>query len=199
MGATMTAEPVHDWSRPPLDGYTVDDLLTLPDLPRHTELIDGSLVFVSPQRFIHSDLIDFLVTRLRLTAPRHTRVAREMTVVIDKRNGPEPDISVVRREACTSPMQTHFYAADVLLAVEVVSPESEARDTKAKLHKYAAAGIPNYWIVKIEGDEAIEPVVYLYELDPHTRAYVCQGIHTKPFSVDRPFAAEIDFEGLDEM
>ncbi|MEU5810876.1 Uma2 family endonuclease [Streptomyces sp. NPDC047718] len=195
----MTAESVHDWSRPPLDGYTVDDLLTLPDLPRHTELIDGSLVFVSPQRFIHSALIDFLVARLRMTIPRYMTVAREMTVVIDKRNGPEPDVSVVRRDACTSPMQTHFHAADVLLAVEVVSPESEARDTQTKLHKYAAAGIPNYWIVKIEGEEIIEPVVYVYELDPHTRAYVCQGIHTKPFSVDRPFAVDIDFEGLNDL
>ncbi|OWA14688.1 hypothetical protein B9W68_11140 [Streptomyces sp. CS227] len=51
MGGTMTAESVqHHWPVPPQDGYTVDDLLTLPDLPPHTELIDGSLVFVSPQR-----------------------------------------------------------------------------------------------------------------------------------------------------
>jgi hypothetical protein len=43
----MTAEPMHDWPypwpRPPEGGCTVDDLLTLPDLPPHTELIDGSL------------------------------------------------------------------------------------------------------------------------------------------------------------
>lgn len=26
----MTAEPVHHWPVPPQDGYTVDDLLTLP-------------------------------------------------------------------------------------------------------------------------------------------------------------------------
>ncbi|MEU3776509.1 Uma2 family endonuclease [Streptomyces sp. NPDC032472] len=195
----MTAESVHDWTRPPLDGYTVDDLLTLPDLPRHTELIDGSLVFVSPQRYVHSALIDLLVNRLRRSAPDHLKVAREMTVVIDKRNGTEPDISVIRREALTDTRQTHFYAADVLLAVEVVSPESEARDTDAKLRKYARAGIPNYWIVKDDGDEEVEPVVYLYELDPHTRAYVCQGIHTKPFRVDRPYPADLDFEGLDDL
>lgn len=69
----MTAESVHDWTRPPLDGYTVDDLLTLPDLPRHTELIDGSLVFVSPQRHVHSALIDLLVDRLRRSAPDPSR------------------------------------------------------------------------------------------------------------------------------
>ncbi|MEU1328286.1 hypothetical protein ABZ450_36085, partial [Streptomyces microflavus] len=31
------------------------------DLPPHTQLIDGSLVFVSPQRLFHSTVIDLLV------------------------------------------------------------------------------------------------------------------------------------------
>src|SRR5213595_470385 len=106
MGGTMTAEPLPvaaaTWPVPPPGGYTVDDLFTLPDLPPHTELIDGSLVFVSPQRVFHADTIDLLVNSLRRTAPPELRVKREMTVVIDKRNGPEPDISVVRAEAVTS-------------------------------------------------------------------------------------------------
>ncbi|GAA4961955.1 hypothetical protein GCM10023238_31500 [Streptomyces heliomycini] len=45
MGGTMTAESVEHrrhWEVPPVDGYTVDDLFTLPDLPPHTELIDGA-------------------------------------------------------------------------------------------------------------------------------------------------------------
>lgn len=47
MGGITTAEPVKHrvrWPVPPQDGYTVDDLFTLPDLPPHTELIGGSLV-----------------------------------------------------------------------------------------------------------------------------------------------------------
>jgi hypothetical protein len=53
----MTAakpKPATSWPEPPPDGYTVDDLFSLPDLPPHTELIDGSLVFVSPQRSFHT-------------------------------------------------------------------------------------------------------------------------------------------------
>lgn len=46
----MSAEISHHWRVPPREGCTVEDLLTLPDLPPHTELIDGSLVFVRPQR-----------------------------------------------------------------------------------------------------------------------------------------------------
>jgi Uma2 family endonuclease len=173
MGATMTAE--HTWPRPPVDGYTVDDLLSLPDLPPHTELIDGSLVFVSPQRNFHTDVLHLLTNGLMDTAPRTVRVKREMTVVIDKRNAPEPDIIVVRAEAVTGRTQTRYLAADVMLAVEVVSPDSEARDTETKPQRYAAAGIPHFWLVKMEGEDE-HPVVYAYDLDPHTRAYVCQGI-----------------------
>jgi len=40
---------VPDWLRPP-NGYTTDEFLAMIDLPRHTELIDESLVFVAPQR-----------------------------------------------------------------------------------------------------------------------------------------------------
>ena len=48
----------------------MDDLFTLPDLPPHTELIDGSLVFVSPQRIFHTFAIDLLVNGLRRTCRR---------------------------------------------------------------------------------------------------------------------------------
>ena len=34
----MTTALSSRWLRPPLDGYTVDDLFTLPDLPPHTQL-----------------------------------------------------------------------------------------------------------------------------------------------------------------
>jgi Uma2 family endonuclease len=35
----------------------------------------------------------------------------------------------------------------VLLAVEIVSPGSEGVDTVTKRAEYAAAGIPQYWVV----------------------------------------------------
>ncbi|MGP9020382.1 Uma2 family endonuclease [Streptomyces sp. BR1] len=190
MGATMTAEPAHDWSRPPLDGYTVDDLLTLPDLPRHTELIDGSLVFVSAQRLFRSAVIDLLVSAIRPVLPEELRIAREMTVVLDRRNGPEPDICVVRADSVKSLDQTSFAASDLLLAVEVVSPESESRDRDTKPHKYAAAGIPHFWRVEKVGKD--EVLAHVYELDPVTRRYVHAGIHRNRLKVGAPFDADID-------
>jgi len=192
----MTADPAetapeYHWPVPPQDGYTVDDLFTLPELPPHTELLDGSLVFVSPQRLFHSRMIDLLVARLRSTAPPELKVTREMTVVLDPRNGPEPDVCVVAASAVTGLDQTRFQAADVQLAVEVVSPDSEARDHDAKPRKYAAAGIPHFWLVEMTGADA-HPVVRVYELDPLSRTYALTGIHHDRLKTGVPYAIDVD-------
>ena len=189
--AEPTAEPGCRWPVPPQDGYTVDDLFTLPDLPPHTELIDGSLVFASPQRDFHSTMIDLLVTGLRRTVPKELKVRREMTVVLDRRNGPEPDVSVVRAGAVTGPDLTRFEAKDVLLAVEVVSPDSEARDRDAKPRKYAAAGIPYFWLVEM-ADPNQHPVVRAYEIDPVNKTYALTGIHHDYLKLTVPYDIDVD-------
>jgi len=197
----MTAESVKhrvQWPVPPQDGYTVDDLFTLPDLPPHTELIDGSLVFVSPQRRFHANVIDLLVNGLRATLPAEFRVSREMTVVLDNRNGPEPDVSVIRADAITGPGQTKYEAKDVLLAIEVVSPDSESRDRTTKPQKYAAAEIPNFWRVEENGASG-RPVIHVYELDPLTRAYIHTGMHRDRIKTDKPYDVDIDLTAIDNL
>ncbi|MFE7315426.1 Uma2 family endonuclease [Streptomyces sp. NPDC057555] len=199
MGGIMIAESLeHHWPMPPLDGYTVDDLFTLPDLPPHTELIDGSLVFVSPQRRFHSSAIDLLVYGLRTSLPAEFRVSREMAIVLDERNGPEPDICVIRADAITGPDQTSYRPKDVVLAVEVVSPESESRDRTTKPGKYAAAGIPNFWRVEQAGTTG-KPVIHVYELDPITRSYVHVGMHNDRIKVDSPYPIDIDLTAIDKL
>ncbi|MFH8562726.1 Uma2 family endonuclease [Streptomyces sp. NPDC017988] len=208
----MTAEPISEpisepvsqpvsgprWPVPPPEGWTVDDLHTLPDLPPHTELIDGSLIFVSPQRNIHSIVIDMLVTGLRHTAPPELLVRREMTMVIDRKNGPEPDVQVVRRSALKDIGQSSFPASEVLLAVEVASPESESRDRTTKPHKYAAAGIPHYWLVEMAGQDE-RPVVQVYERGSVTGTYALTGIHHDRLKITVPFGIDIDLNAIDEL
>ncbi|MFF0586288.1 Uma2 family endonuclease [Streptomyces sp. NPDC003781] len=196
----MTAESVKrrvEWPMPPQDGYTVDDLFTLPDLPPHTELIDGSLVFVSPQRDFHTIAIDMLVYGLRATLPPELRVRREMTIVLDRRNGPEPDVSVLRAEA-VGRKKTRYEAADVLLAVEVVSPDSESRDRNTKPHKYAAAGIPHFWLVEMAGAED-RPVVHVYERGAVTGTYALTGIHHDHLKISVPYDIDIDLTAIDNL
>ncbi|MFC8079180.1 Uma2 family endonuclease [Streptomyces sp. NPDC057307] len=196
----MTAEPLHtttSWPVPPKDGYTVDDLLTLPGLPPHTELIDGSLVFVSPQRDFHSIVIDMLVAGLRRTAPPEVRVRREMTVKLDERNAPEPDICVVRTSEI-DPDQTYFDVADVCLAVEVVSPDSESRDRDTKPHKYARAGIQHFWLVERAGTDK-HPVVRVYDLSEDTQSYALVGIFHERLKLSVPFDIDIDLADVDNL
>ncbi len=66
----MSALP--DWMRPPRDeGWFADDLDRLPEAPRHTELIDGALVFVmSPQRSRHGRVVTALTVALGTRRPK---------------------------------------------------------------------------------------------------------------------------------
>ncbi|WP_410540273.1 Uma2 family endonuclease [Streptomyces sp. KL2] len=196
----MTAEPLptSSWPVPPPDGYTADDLDRIPDLPPHTELIDGSLVFVSPQKYFHSMAVDLLVMSLRQQVPDELRACREMSVVLNGRNRPEPDVMIIRAEAVTEEAEeTGFRAEDVVLAAEVVSPDSEERDRKRKPQLYAEAGIPHFW--RIEKGTGRRPVVYVFELEPATRGYVPTGIHHDRLKLTVPFGIDIDLTAIDRL
>ncbi|MCX5392951.1 Uma2 family endonuclease [Streptomyces sp. NBC_00094] len=187
----MTALP--DWMRPPrAEGWFAEDLDRLPEAPRHTELIDGALVFMmSPQRWWHGEIVTDLTLALRTHAPTGYRVGREMTIRLDARNRPEPDLVVTT--AAYDPDCTWFAPEDVQLVIEVVSPESAHRDRTVKLRKYAEAGIPHYWCVE---DEDGAPVVRVYELDGPTGAYAPAGIFRGTLQRPVPFEINLDLDTL---
>jgi Uma2 family endonuclease len=167
--------PIPDWFIPPPEGFTAEDLDRLPRLPPHTQLLDGGLVLRSPQSDVHMLAVSLLVDGLRRTAPAEVLVRREMSVILGPRQRPEPDIVVIRSDADPGPKRTAYRPADVLLAVEVVSPDSEERDRRRKPQLYAEAGIPHFWRVE---NNSRRPTVYVYELDPATRAYALTGSTT---------------------
>lgn len=185
--------PEHSWPIPPPGGWTADDLDTLPNLPPHTELIDGSLIFVSPQTLFHSRAVDFFNWGLQSLVPGGLEVLREFTIDIDRSNRPEPDVIVCRDDAVGDLAQTRLPADAVLLAIEVVSPESVGRDRETKPVKYARAGIPHFWRVENTDGRA---VVYVYELDPATRKYVATGIFHDRLKVSVPFPVDLDLGAI---
>ena len=181
-------EPVPDrWRKP--GGYTVDEFFELPDLPPHTELIDGELVLVSPQRLFHMMVIRQLEQALLESVPAHLAVIREMNVVIGRRNAPEPDLSLVPVEALGDLDDTRYPTEVVLLAAEVESPDSIKRDRVRKLNLYAEGGIRHYWRIERQNDQ---PVVHVYELDPAARAYRLTGVHRDRLKLAIPFDLDID-------
>lgn len=84
---------------------------------------------------------------------------------------------VVEAAAESTRTPTRYRAEDMILAVEVMSPDSEERDRETKSHKYATAGIPHHRRVGMAGEDQ-RPVVYVYELDPMTSPHALTGIHT---------------------
>ncbi|MER6531581.1 Uma2 family endonuclease [Streptomyces sp. NPDC001508] len=181
---------------PPAEGWTADDLDRIPDLPRYTELLDGSLVFRSPQTRFHSRTIRLLDNALLRQAPDHLDVLRQMTVRLDRKNRPEPDVLVFPIEANTGHDQTWYDRADIVLAVEVVSPDSRERDREVKPRKYAQAEVRHFWRVEQDDDKGL-PVVHVYELDSATGSYALSGIYHDRLKLTVPFDIEIDLTAID--
>jgi Uma2 family endonuclease len=182
------------WMYPPRDsGWEADDLdLLPPDAPRRIELLDGALIFdTSPQRSWHDRVIRRLTTALEAAAPAGWTVEAQMTVKLNRRSRPEPDVIVA--SVPYDPERTRFLPAEVELVVEVVSAESQDRDRRCKPTLYADAGIRNLW--RIEDEDGL-PVVHTYELDDTTRGYVATGVHREPFTTAVPFRTGVDPEGL---
>ncbi|BFV56853.1 Uma2 family endonuclease [Kitasatospora sp. CMC57] len=183
------------WMYPPREeGWFAEDLDHLTEAPRHTELIDGALIFLmSPRRAWHSRVVSGLTFALEEQAPDEVEVEREMTIRLDRLNRPEPDLLVVSAEYRKN--RTWFSPDEVLLVVEVISPESAHRDWNVKHRKYAEAGIPHYWRLEEEGDQA---VMYVYELDKVTSAYAPAGIFRGVLDREVPFPLSVDLERLDQ-
>ena len=129
------------------DGWTVDDLDELPDDGYRYELIDGALLVSPPPELPHQYLTGRLVALLLAQLPEPYRAAPAPGLYFDDRNYRIPDVVVFRRERLAG---GRLGPADVLLAVEVVSPGSVRMDRVAKPAQYAAGGIPHLWRVELE-------------------------------------------------
>lgn len=178
-----------NWPLPPDGGWTADGLDRLPNLPPHTQLIDACLVFPCRQSVFHTRTMSFFGRLLDSSAPSGLEVICRFAMDIDQQNRPEPDVIVARGEALVSFDQTSLPAAAVVLAVEVVMPDSASRDRETKPLKYARAGIPHYWRVENEKGRA---AVHAFELEPTTGTYTSVGIFRERMKVDVPFPVDLD-------
>ncbi|MEO3884789.1 Uma2 family endonuclease [Nonomuraea sp. B5E05] len=177
-----------EWFYPgPPGGWTADMLDHLPpDAPRHVELIDGSLIMMSPQTAFHLYAIRLFESSLK--PPAHLAVIREMTVTLGMRQRPEPDILLVKKSAIGA-RTISFRPEDVHLVAEVVSEESMERDRTTKPIKYSNAGIKHFW--RVEQEDGL-PVVYTFELEPAVKAYVPTGIYRKRLQLNVGFEVDLD-------
>ena len=171
----------------PPGGWTLDNLPS--DLPKHTELIWGTLV-MSPQRAWRMAAVDALKALMREQCPKQFAVKREMAVRKSSRSAPEPDLSVIKAAAALDWDKSIYLPEEVLLVAEVVSPESEERDREDKPFLYATMGIPTFWLIERDKDNA--PLVHEHQLVDGT--YRLTRTHTDRLTTEIPFPIDIPLE-----
>jgi Uma2 family endonuclease len=170
----------------PPDGWTLESLPS--DLPKHTELIRGALV-MSPQKLWHMAVVNTLFQLLHAQCPEEFMVQREMAVRKSSRSAPEPDLSIVVASAFDWD-KSIYLPEDVVLAAEVISPESEERDREDKPVMYAAMGIAAFWLIERGKDDA--PMVHEHRLIGGgyrlMRTHIGRLATAIPFPVDVPLS-----------
>lgn len=111
------------------------------------ELIDGELIDMAPIGSRHAYVVDML-NRVFVKHVEQTRLVRvQNPIQLGEFGEPEPDIAVVRNGAY---FDHHPQATDVSLIIEVADTSLDY-DRSNKLPFYARYGIPEVWIIDLDG------------------------------------------------
>jgi Uma2 family endonuclease len=182
--------------------YTLYDLDALPEDGKRYELADGWLTELSPSPWhdhAADRLKDILKNAARL-AGAEVYVAGGPNDITTPAGVRKPDVFVVPRDvartAISGKVRT-YYAGDLLLVVEVISPRSgsEQVDRVRKVGEYAKAGIPVYWIVDLEPEVKITILTLSdgqYVLGDEIRA-------GRALTASQPFTISFDPGSLTEL
>ena len=109
------------------------------------ELLDGDVILMAAVLDWHAFVVDWLNENFVLSLQGRAQVRIQNPTRLDDYSEPGPDVMLLRR-------RDDFYRSghpappDVLLLIEV-SDSSLSFDYNQKLPRYAAAGIPEVWIV----------------------------------------------------
>lgn len=129
--------------------FKAEDIFDVPDDGIRYEVIDGDLYIAKSPDLDHQEPISILLIRLGsyvlangighiFTAP--------VGLILDEENGLQPDLVYVSNERANTLVRRGIYGTPDLVA-EVLSPSTAARDRGVKQRRYAAAGVPHYWIL----------------------------------------------------
>jgi len=95
----------------------------------------------------------------------------------------------------------HF-AADCLIAVEIVSADSVTTDIRDKRAEYAAAGIPHYWIVRMTDNDgpaiSVERLLLTSDGEYAREGLAIRGRDSHAIDTISPFPLKLTWETLDE-
>jgi Uma2 family endonuclease len=115
------------------------------------ELIEGEIFDMAPIGSLHAGTVTRLGRMLERAVGDTALVYIQNPVALSNYSAPQPDLALLRpREDFYT--ASHPGPADVLLVIEVADTTlRDDREVKAPL--YAAHGVPEYWIIDLEGKE----------------------------------------------
>ena len=149
--ATLTAPPTAITKR----RFSVKEYDLMVDVgilsPRdRVELIDGEIVHKAAVSSHHAGCVNYLSNTLLPMLGRRVIVRVRGPVRLSEYSEPEPDVTLLKPRADFY-TESHPRPGDVMLIVEVSHSTVEYdRDVKTPL--YAAAGIPELWLVNLDED-----------------------------------------------
>jgi Uma2 family endonuclease len=114
------------------------------------EWVAGEVVEMTPVSLEHQDVTVFLVTVLQAFVSAH-QAGKVLSEPFQMKTGPDlpgrsPDVFFLSRAHAERLRASHLEGpAD--LVVEVISPESRARDRGEKFYEYEQGGVEEYWLV----------------------------------------------------
>jgi Uma2 family endonuclease len=158
-------------------GMAYEQFLAWADEDTLAEWVDGEVEMNSPANLRHEEIAAFLIDLLKTYAGVHSlgKVLSSRFQMKLATSGREPDGLFVATQHLGQVKATYLDGpAD--LVVEIVSPESAGRDRGDKFYEYRAAGIPEYWLIDPQLNQA-----EFYQLDAQSRYQVvppdAQGVY----------------------
>lgn len=143
---------------PVLRRFTVDEYHRMGEAgilheDERVELLEGEIMQMAPIGSRHADCVDYFAEWLITRLAGRAVVRIQNPVRLSAGSEPEPDLALVR------PRPGRYAAAhpapeDVFLIVEVADTTLRY-DREVKLPLYAGAGIPEVWIVDLEGQRVL--------------------------------------------
>lgn len=110
------------------------------------ELWDGEIFEIAPIHRRHAYGVRQLIAILSMLSPDRAMLDVQNALLIDEHSQVSPDVMLLRpRDDGYRDLPT---AGDVLLLIEVADA-TIAFDRRVKADRYAAAGVPEYWVVDV--------------------------------------------------
>ena len=117
------------------------------------ELIDGEMIEKAPFGPLHAAQVNILSSLLVRTVGERAIVSIQNPIALLPQNEPQPDIALLRQRADRYRSSLPS-AADVLIIVEVADTTLRY-DRDIKIPLYARHGIPEVWIVDLQGESVL--------------------------------------------